>query len=207
MGFFMSMLSMDDMEITTPYHPEGTGENFTCSEYYGGISLATDLTDKFSAGLTAKYLSSYLFNDEIGAKGWAIDIGTMYRSGFHSMRFGMAITNFGPDIKYIEESHPLPINFRAGIAMEVLETVNHMVTVAFEGSHPNDNVERANLGVEYWFNSFLALRGGYRFEYDDEQWSVGGGVNIKKGMIRVDYALSHFEYLTDVHRITAILAF
>ena len=206
-GLSMSMLTMDDMEITTPLHPDGTGEYFTCSEYFGGLSMAADLTDKFSAGFTAKYLNSYLFNEEISAKGWAVDIGTLYRSGFHSLRFGMAITNFGPDIKYIEESHPLPINFRAGVAMEVIENANHMLTVAFEGSHPNDNEERANVGLEYWFSNFLALRGGYRFEYDDAKWSVGGGLNVRDGMIQVDYALDHFEYLSDVHRITAILAF
>ncbi len=215
-GISFQALHTDDIEETTTMAPEGTGRNFRVSEYALAGTYALDLTDKFSAGFSLRLISSYLaklesLGNESAVDGsgatWGIDIGTIYRTGFRGLNFGMAISNFGPDLKYLIEPTPLPINFKVGLAMDAYRTYGQAVVVAVEGSHPNDNAERANLGAEYTYGDMFALRGGFRLNYDDELWSAGGGLRLSGGSIRIDYAYTALDVLPDVHRYTVAFRF
>ena len=89
------LLSSGDMNLTTVENPQGT-ETFTSSDMVIGLSFARMLTDRFSAGLTAKYVRETW--DDVSAGGVAIDIGTLYDTGFKTLRIGMSIQNFGPEL-------------------------------------------------------------------------------------------------------------
>ena len=85
-----------------------------------------------------------------------------------------------------------------------------MVTFAAEGSHPSDNLEKYNAGLEYTFLERFTLRGGSRFNYDEDGFTAGGGIRVPFGEeseIRFDYAFQDFGVLTEVHRFTMSLAF
>ncbi|RMD94844.1 MAG: hypothetical protein D6813_01465, partial [Calditrichaeota bacterium] len=57
------------------------------------------------------------------------------------------------------------------------------------------------VGVEYSYLDILFLRGGYKFNFDEESWALGLGVRFK-GM-RLDYSYSDFgDYFNPVHRFT-----
>jgi hypothetical protein len=215
-GFSFQALRTDDMAETTPVDPEGTGRNFRSSEYGIATTYALELTDKFSLGFSFRFISSSLakldgIRDEPAVDGsaasWGVDVGTMYRTGYRGINFGMAISNFGPDITYEREPAPLPINFKVGGTVDLYRDGMQALVLALEGSHPNDAAERANLGGEYVYGDWVALRGGYRFNYDDEGWSVGGGAYLVGGNVRFDYAYTKMESLTDVHRYTLAIRF
>ncbi len=215
-GLSFQALRTDDMAETTPSAPTGTGRHFRSSEYALAGSYALELTDKFSAGFTFRFITSFLANldayreeaaVDASASSWGIDIGTLYRTGYHGINFGMAISNFGPDLTYLVEPAPLPINFKVGVSADAFRSAGQALVVAVEGSHPNDNRERANVGAEYSLGDWVALRGGYRFEYDDEKWSLGGGVKLSGGSVRFDYAYTSMEILPDVHRYTLGIRF
>ena len=117
----------------------------------------------------------------------------------------MNFTNFGPDIKFIKNSNPLPMCFHLGVAGEVYEQGPHKVTVAWEGSHPNDNLEKFQVGAEYWFNNMFAVRGGYKFgAWDAERFGVGAGARLPVGPtnLKIDYAFTDMQELKSVHRFT-----
>lgn len=206
-GISFTILHMDDMEVTTPFYPNGTGQTFTARDVAFGLSYSRFLTDKFSFGATLKYIDLYVHSFE--AKGWAADVGTYYDTGFESFRIAMSITNFGPDLKFITEKFPLPINFTLGFAIDPLNRGPHKVTTAFSGSHPSDNQERYNLGFEYWFKDMLSLRAGYKFNYDDEDISFGGGLKTVLGSLaaQIDYAYVPYEYIEQSHRFSLTLGF
>ncbi len=215
-GVSFQALRTDDMAETTPVDPTGTGRNFRASEYGLTTSYALELTDKFSVGFSFRLISSSLaklddIRDEPGvdanATSWGVDVGTLYRTGYRGINFGMAISNFGPDVTYLVEAAPLPINFKVGGTADVFRDGMQALVVSVEGSHPNDAPERANLGAEYVYGDWVALRGGYRFNYDDETWSVGGGAYLMGGNVRFDYAYTRMESLTDVHRYTLAIRF
>jgi hypothetical protein len=128
----------------------------------------------------------------------------------------MVLANFGPDMKFITEPYPLPIDFRFGTSIDVLNTSNSRLIFAAQGSHPNDNLEKYNFGLEYWFNDMFALRTGKKFNYDyyDEDDAAGGmtfgagaRVPISSIMVSVDYAYQDMGWLDSVNRFTFGLKF
>jgi len=207
LGVSATLLHMEDMEVTTPFYPNGTGQMFTARDMAVGVSYSRFLTDKFSFGATVKYIQ--LYAQDVDATGWSADVGTHYDTGFKSLRIAMSVTNFGPDMTFISESFSLPINFNLGFAMDAIQNGPHRMTVAFAGSHPSDNQERYTVGTEYWFSEMLALRAGYKMRYDDEDLSFGGGVRTSLGSLgaAIDYAYVPYAKLQDTHRLSMTVSF
>jgi len=202
-------LWMDDMEETEPLAAgdHWTGRYFTTKIYAGGLTYARDLTDKFSIGITVRYIEDRLADykedwlDE-KANGLGGDVGTLYDTHFKSFKVGMSITNFGPDMKFIKESYPLPMNFKVGISFQPIYTTDHRLLIDMEGAHPNDNEERAIVGGEYTFRDLFSVRGGFKINYDTERFSVGTGFKVPAGpvKIKVDYAYTDWHYLSSMQR-------
>jgi hypothetical protein len=107
------------------------------------------------------------------ASGWAADIGTLYETGFRNFRIAMRISNFGPNFRFGPadegfKDFPLPIDFHFGTAIDVIQSSRHRATAAFEGSHPADNLEKFNTGLEYWYSEKFALRAGMHIRQDTD---------------------------------------
>jgi len=82
--------------------------------------------------------------------------------------------------------------------------------LAAEGSHPGDNEEKYNVGIEYWFQDKFSLRVGERFNYDSDGFTAGGGLVLPIGEefdLSVDYAYQEFGFLNEVHRFSLGLVF
>ena len=155
-----------------------------------------------------RYIS--LNADDVSTSGWSADIGTMYDTGYRGFKIGMVISNFGPDIRYIEKEFPLPINFKFGSTFNVVQTTDHIVTAAFEGAHPADNLEEYNGGLEYVYKNRYMLRIGERFNYDLDGLTFGGGLRLPFGEqseFSLDYAYQDFGILTEVHRFSFGVSF
>jgi len=221
-GFQFGLLSSGDMDVTTVEDPDGTGETFTCSDMVAGLSFSRMLTDRFSAGLTVKYVRETW--DDVSAGGVAVDLGTLYDTGFKTLRIGMTIQHFGPELTpdgefttyfsgddslQVYDSYSMPMTFKLGMAMDVLQTANHHITVEVDGVHPPDNLEQVNLGAEYWFNNMFALRGGYRVNTDEEGLAAGAGFRIPMNgaTLSLDYAYQDFNRLEMVHRASLGVSF
>jgi long-subunit fatty acid transport protein len=186
----------------------GTGRTFSWKDYALSVSYGRYLTDRFSIGFSVKYIGE--FTHDYSASGWAADVGTNYDTGFRGFKIAMTITNFGPDMTMISNSYPVPINFKFGGTINVVEHERHLLTFAAEGSHPSDNLEKYNAGLEYVFNERFSLRTGRRFNYDSDGFAAGGGLRVPFGEeseIRFDYAFQDFGILTEVHRFSMSIAF
>lgn len=208
LGIGLYGLSTDEMDETTYERPFGTGRTFYWQDMALSVSYGRYLTDRFSIGFTVKYIGE--FTHDYSASGWSADVGTNYDTGFRGFKIAMAITNFGPDMKMVEKAYPLPINFRFGSTINVINGEDHILTFALEGSHPSDNLEKYNSGLEYVFKDRFSLRVGTRFNYDEDGITAGGGIRVPLGEeqeVRFDYAYQDFGVLTEVHRFTMAIAF
>jgi hypothetical protein len=186
----------------------GTGREFAWNDMALSVGYGRYLTDRFSIGFTVRYINESVH--EYSANGWSADVGCDYNTGYRGFRLSMAITNFGPDMKFIQKEYPLPINFKFGGAINIVERVDHVLTLAAEGAHPSDNLEKYNTGLEYRFKEMFSLRVGSRFNYDSDGLTFGGGLRIPYGEdmeLRMDYAYQDFGVLTEVHRFTMSMAF
>src|SRR3989304_3357992 len=93
-GFSFTSLSTGDMAVRTIDQPEGTGEFFTSNNIAIGISYARNLTDRFSLGITGKYVRESIWH--MSASAFAIDAGTLFRTDLlGGMIIGAKISNFG----------------------------------------------------------------------------------------------------------------
>jgi hypothetical protein len=159
------------------------------------------------------------------ANGWATDAGIYYQTGYRDFKLCMMLANFGPDMKFIKETYPLPMDFRFGSSINLIQRDMNKLTLALQASRPNDNLERFNSGLEYWYNDMVAFRVGKKFSYDfgkngflqetgfDDRQSFNGlttGITFGAGVkipvstysLNVDYAYQDMGFLETVHRIT-----
>ncbi|MCX6138350.1 MAG: PorV/PorQ family protein [Ignavibacteriales bacterium] len=238
-GLSVLTLNVGEQEVTTVENPDGNGIFYGVNDLAIGISYARALTDRFSVGITGKYIQQNAYNEY--ASTVAMDLGTYLRTGFHSLVIAMCVSNFGgnmklegtdlialadinknvsgeynPDARLKTEAWPLPLNFRVGIAMDIVGNKDqffvsdvHRFTLAIDANHPNDNVERMNIGGEYAWDETIFARAGYKLNYDVERWTFGGGVSVGIGNQQVgfDYAMVSYGDLGKVSRMSLEIKF
>ncbi len=208
-GVGVIALSTDDMPVTTPAFPEGTGEFFRASDYAFNLAYAREVSDKFSVGVNLKYIQSYLYNTTYGASSFAVDAGTLYDIPPLGARLGVAISNLGNDMKFINETYSLPTALRFGVLLNVLDGSTNKVHGAFQVIRPNDANEQYNAGLEYLFRDQFAVRVGYKFNYDSENWTAGFGLSLAVVGIngKLNYGYNNFTYLTGTHSVSLEVLF
>ncbi|MGH7493819.1 MAG: PorV/PorQ family protein [bacterium] len=221
LGFSAAVLNMGDERVTTLRDPDGTsGVSWSASSFAIGLTFSRALTDRFSVGITGKYIQENVFNSS--AKSVAVDIGSIYETGLGGLKIGMAMTNFGGKMKLsgrdltLREvdadpfvggntgqaadlqvnSWPLPLNFRVGVSLDVFRNETSTLMLASDFNHPTDAEERVQFGAEYAFMNRFFVRGGYKFNYDEESFTLGGG--LKLSSFSFDYAYRDFGILGDV---------
>jgi hypothetical protein len=190
-----------------------TGSHFTAGDLAMGISYAKKVTDRLSLGGNVRWIRESIA--ELNMNNWSLDFGTLYYTGFRSLRLAIAARNFGPDshlLGWSEEyqSEPvdvrMPIDVRLGMAMDFFDGGQspHRMTLVLEGDHPNDGAEKIHLGLDYSFQKMFVLRGGYRFNYDVQGLTLGLGLLYALGQYsgQVNYAYVDFGALKQVHLIS-----
>jgi opacity protein-like surface antigen len=231
-GFYLNAMNVTKMEVRTVDFPDGTGEMFDAVSYAIGLSYALSLTDRFSIGVTCKYIQERIWHEK--AQSVAFDIGTLYDTGFKGLRIGAVITNFGPSLqmdgsdliiyhdvdpsiegnndrimgKYITDEWPLPLNMQFGIAYDVYQTQHSRLTLAIDALHPINNTESVNLGCELFLLNMLYARAGYQslWQQDTEEGlTFGAGLRYKlfgQYYIKFDYAYADFGRIKETNRFT-----
>jgi hypothetical protein len=237
LGASITMLNMNDQLVRTVDKPEGTGEYFGVNSMALMLSYGFSITDRFVIGFNGKYIREKIWKES--AQAFAVDIGTVFRTGLNNMRIGAVLTNFGTDMRmegedllvfhdpdpyqmgnndqiFAElktEKWPLPLNFQAGLAMEVLKSELHRITIEADAMHPIDNKESVHMGLEYALREQFLIRGGYRnlFLPDSEEGlTLGAGFNIRflnNFQVLIDYAYADFGRLQNAQRFSVSMRF
>jgi len=216
-GFSLTSLHMDDMPVTTEVLPRGTGEYFSYGDVAFAVTYSRKMTEQFSFGASVRYIEETL--DKLKMRGMMIDLGTLYWTGLGTSRFAVAITNFGNELapdgevvlyggrkKSDWQSFSPPTMFRIGFAFEpIMDDINR-VTASLQLNHPNDNSENVSFGAEYAWKNLLMLRGGYKLNVDEQNFTFGAGVRLPLGIavVTVDYGFANFERLGSAHRFSII---
>jgi hypothetical protein len=191
-------------------------EIFEPSAFVMGFGYAKSLTDKFSVGGQMKYAGQELGtsmvpvgDDSLKVKknlafATAYDFGTIYKTGWKSLQFGMSVRNFSQEIEYEKESFLLPLTFRLGISMDLMDLVEnvegHSLVMSIDASHPRSYPEQLQVGIEYSFLNIIYGRMGYVSNADENNITYGFG--IEKFGLALDYAYTPFGVFDNVQRFT-----
>lgn len=204
------------------YNPGLTGETISPNQMVAGLSLAKSLTDKFSFGVSSKYVREDLVM--ASADGFVFDFGLVYKTGYRSIQTSAVIRNFGPEISFSDdeittnnsdfESYPPPQTLVIGVSGFIISSASPMffrseeqsLRAAFEIVGPRDYGQQYNTGLEWGYQDLLFIRTGYKFNYDTQGINFGMGVRINN--FRGDYSYASYgKYLLNIHRISAGIEF
>ena len=214
-GEFMETIRADNED---GYRDVGT---FSPSGLAAGLSYARALSDQFSVGGNVKYVSQSLgaATMQLGESGnlmrennrqstLAADLGVLYHTGFRSLNFAFSARNFSQEVTYAEESFELPLNFRIGVAMDLMDFTSfsrdmHSLLFAVDAQRPRDYAEQIRVGLEYTFMDLLSFRGGYVTPHDERGLNLGVGLQTEFSDIDFgfDYAYTGFGEFDTVNRL------
>ena len=185
-GASVTQLDYGSEDVTTVTSPEGTGEQWSAADLAVSLTYSRRLTDKFSLGGSAKFVSQRIWNES--ATAFTFDVGLLFVTDFNGLRIGMSMSNFGGDLTLSgkdlltrvdidpnnagsnktlvadmkTDPYMMPLLFRVGVAMDVVKNDEMNATIAVDGLRPNDNTESVNVGGEIGWRNMLFVRGGYR---------------------------------------------
>ena len=208
-GANVTMMSIEDFEETTVDAPTGTGRMVGAGDFVFGIAVARKYTDQLSIGAQIKFVQEKL--DDVTYSNFLFDIGTIYYTGFRDLRLAFTLQHFGPDKKIFDQKFKMPLLFRLGAADNLINTENIRITAAVDLVHPTDNNEWVNTGLELGLMKYFAIRGGYRINVDQGDFSLGFGL-ISPDLMGVhpqlDYAyVSYGDIFGATHRFSLAFSF
>ena len=156
-AFSVTSFTSGNIPITTIEQSQGTGANYTVSDFALGLSFGGNITEQFAFGATLKYVQNAFSN--VSANGVAFDIGSIYKTGFQGTNVGFSIQNLGGqqsfsgqglnvtgttvdglksnpvDQQYLTSPFDLPLIFRANISTDMMSIVNGEAITPEEADH------------------------------------------------------------------------
>jgi len=229
-SLFMSVTSLrvPEEKVRTFEFPEGNGQVWDANSVSFAVGFAKSLTDRFSIGFNAKYISESIWSSS--ATGFALDVGTYYLTPFNDLIIGASILNFGtkmkldgrdiqinydPDgnlvtgpnnvpAKFEMDKYDLPLTFRIGFSMDVIKSRYIRIKAAVDATHPNDNTEYLNSGIEFAYDELVFIRGGYKslfMDNSEESFTLGAGINYEVSsnlFVKFNYAYGDFGRLKNI---------
>jgi hypothetical protein len=177
-GFQLGTFGFKDQPVYTEEQPDGNGATYSVSETFIGATFAQNFSDRFAAGLTAKYI-----NDKLGTvsgNAFAVDFGTNFHASLnqHPIKFSFTLANLGSNLSYngtglrgqvprtpipgqdetptlpqqadlSTKDFPLPTIFRVGLAYDVITGDNNRLTALGDFNQPNSNKPGFSFGAEW----------------------------------------------------------
>ncbi len=177
-GVSLGTFGFSDQPVYTIDNPDGDGRTYSVSETYVGFTYGQNFSDRFSAGLTAKFISDGL--GQTNGSAFAVDFGTSFHAmiGARPIRAAFVLQNLGSSLKHDgaaldvgvvrepplgtpqipQENQPsrlrssgwtLPVLFRVSVAVDVLNQGMNRVTALSEFDQPNNTKPGAGMGLEW----------------------------------------------------------
>lgn len=179
-GFHGATFGFSDQKVYTVDDPEGAlGATYSVAETYMAATYSRNFSDRFSAGITGKFISDKL--GDASGSAVAFDFGTSFHAmvgGTHPIRASFVIQNLGSTIAHsgpgldvainrapptgqqdiAQEPAPgrlrskdfgLPVMFRVALAFDFVNSASSRVTLLSEFNQPNNNSATAGGGLEW----------------------------------------------------------
>jgi len=230
-GFSINAFSSGEISETTIWEPDGTGRTFDVGDFAAGLTYSRRITDRFSAGITLKYIHERL--DRENASTMALDVGSVFVTNFfNDLRIGFALSNLGGRMqlegtdlavqylpeegtKYVRaqlgtEPWDIPLLFRFGVATDLIRHEQYRVTLSSEVMDSRDFDYRINTGGEVALKETVFLRGGYKFREDEADLTLGFGLNLPRVQgfgLKVDFAYEDFGILNQIQMFSLTLRY
>ncbi len=206
-GIGAKIVSIGDIEETTETQPDGTGRVFGPSLTIINVTYSRVLTNNVSFGVTGMFINENIF--EVSASGVAFDAGFMYDPGWHGLKAGFVVKNYGPEMSFTgngfergADNRPtsannakfdLPSSINLGLSMDFLDNGPNLATICGNFRSNNFSQDMLQGGFEYSYNNMYFLRGGYNWSDQDDYIhgaSLGAGLSVPMGDTKFTFEYS-----------------
>jgi len=189
MGVSVRTFNIGDVDETTVFYPDGTGQVFTPNFSILGATFARKLSDNTSVGINANLIREGF--GRVAATGVAYDLGVQYRGflGREGLDVGFAMKNFGSPMKYDGEGLGVmasPVDGDRPVEYYKIDAAAFDLPFVFDMGL-SYNIAGADIGVTYTSNYYstdeLKLSVGYALE---GLGSVGVGMQSSSASQEID---------------------
>lgn len=177
-GVSLGSFGFSEQPVTTVANPDGDGRVYRVNESFIAGTFAQNFSDRFSAGISVKYIQDELGTAKAGT--FAVDFGTNFHAmvGTRPLRAAFVISNLGgtlahngadldvnvfrvPPLGTVNvpqepsqaslktKDFGLPVMFRVSVALDLVAMSNNRITLLSEFSQPNNTKPGAGMGVEW----------------------------------------------------------
>jgi hypothetical protein len=177
------------------------GDSYSPYDILGSLTYANSF-GRHQLGINLKYIYSEIEDESASAV--AADLGYLTKLSGGKVGFGTSVQNLGTQMKYIDESDPLPILIKAGVSYDIY---NRLI-LTFDANMPVDNEAYGNIGAEYNYvlgNAGFAVRSGYKTSTINDHDALSGlsaGMGINYFGLCMDYAWVPYGNLGNTHRMS-----
>jgi len=182
-AFHAKVLNIGDITVTTEEAGGATGEILSPNFSVIGMTYARRMTDRVLLGFTTSFVNERVADTH--ASGFAVDLGVQYDTGWRGLRFGFAMKNVGPNMRFdgpnfeerivVPGSDPsaqphvvrlqsaefeIPTYLQMGLAYDLPLGENRNVGLygAFQGN--NFSTDEYHIGADFPIGEWLHLRAG-----------------------------------------------
>jgi hypothetical protein len=180
-GIQIGSFGFKDQPVYTVDAPDGNSNVYAVAETFTGVTYSQNFSDRFSAGMTAKFAFDQL--GDASGHAFAVDFGTNYHAmlGQKPIRMGFTVSNLGSGLSYsgaaltVQVPHvqpageeevptsaqpgtlkskafPLPTIFRVSLGYDLLNSTSQRLSILGEFNQPNNNRAGYAMGGEYAWN-------------------------------------------------------
>ena len=179
-------------------------ETYSAYDAYLGLAWSHAFDKHYAAGITLKGLCQLI--DTYSAWNMALDMGFLITGLIPDMNLGFTVKNLGPPIKFINESHTMPIIIELGTSYRLLKKD---LLLTCDICKPLQEEFNFKFGAEYNIGQIIFLRTGYTyFQYGNDLGPLAGftgGMGANLWEYRLDYAYAPFADLGNIHRFSLTL--
>jgi len=191
---------------------------FSAGEFAFAAGYGGELDPGLNYGANAKLIYSTIA--DYHSSGLAVDFGLQYSAVPNRMIVGVSLLNLGTQLNpYITTREGLPLDLRVGMSL-FPEHLPASIMLNFDRLNESQetfsgHLKAFSVGVEFAASPNVSLRFGYNNE-NRQDLKIGQsagfaglsvGIGITNDMYTIDYALSSYGSIGELHRISLALSF
>ena len=178
MGVSVRTFDIGDIDETTVFFPDGTGQVYTPNFSILGGTVSKRLSDNTSVGVNANLVRESF--GRVSASGMAFDLGVQYTGllGMNGLDVGFVLKNFGTPMQYGGEGLGVMATATADRPVEFykVDAASFDLPFIFDMGL-SYNIAGANLGATYTSNYYATDEIKFKASYD-----VAGMASVAVGM-------------------------
>ena len=196
-------------------YSNGTTQSFSAEKSFAaGITVSGMFSNWFNIGVSPKMINSTLV-DQYTGRSYALDAGILFfpfpKHFSKRVNLGATIKNLGSKLSYKSKEHDLPLFESVGLGLDLWDNENYgALSMGTQGERVLGEKIKVRVGGDYGLGGekgkrTFFLRGGYRMDFADEDYSLGIGISERN--LTLDYAYVNRIELEKTHRVTLIFHF